>query len=138
MNALVHTLLGTHHPSLGQRVENTAALDLSILATLGFLFFLLGCFATWAWLIWRRGSHLEPHVKLLMELEEEERDRDIRRGIKPGQNRGQSRDCGQKQPSKNNDAERSKEAKQPPPAPPADTSDDATPWERPGDWWKQE
>ncbi|MFC5455546.1 hypothetical protein [Prosthecobacter fluviatilis] len=47
------------------------ASDWFVLFTLGTLFFLLGAFAMWAWLIWRRTTKPEPHVKLLMELEEE-------------------------------------------------------------------
>ena len=42
-----------------------------VLVTLGMLLFLLGAFAMWAWLIWRRTTKPEPHVKLLMELEDE-------------------------------------------------------------------
>lgn len=49
---------------------DTAALDGFVLVTLGFLFFLLGCFATWAWLIWRRSTRPPPHARLLMELAE--------------------------------------------------------------------
>lgn len=48
------------------------AADWSVLFTLGTLLFLLGAFATWAWIIWRRSAHPEPHVRLLMELAEEE------------------------------------------------------------------
>lgn len=47
------------------------ASDWAVLFTLGTLFFLLGSFATWAWLIWRRTTRPQPHVRLLMELEEE-------------------------------------------------------------------
>jgi hypothetical protein len=47
------------------------ASDWAVLFTLGTLFFLLGAFAMWAWIIWRRSTKPEPHVKLLMELEEE-------------------------------------------------------------------
>lgn len=49
---------------------DTAALDWFVLVTLGFLFFLLGCFAAWAWLIWRRSTRPPPHARLLMELAE--------------------------------------------------------------------
>ncbi len=51
--------------------EWVEASDWFVLFTLGTLFFLLGAFAMWAWLIWRRTTKPEPHVKLLMELEEE-------------------------------------------------------------------
>ncbi len=51
--------------------EWAEASDWFVLFTLGTLLFLLGAFAMWAWLIWRRTTKPEPHVKLLMELEEE-------------------------------------------------------------------
>ena len=101
MNALLNTLVGTRHALGGQYVENTAAMDLFVLATLGFLFFLLGCFATWAWLIWRRSNRPEPHVQLMMELDEPERPAKDEKGVKPTE------------------------------------TEEAAPWERPGDWWKQ-
>ncbi len=47
------------------------ASDWFVLFTLGTLLFLLGTFATCAWIIWRRSAHPEPHVRLLMELAEE-------------------------------------------------------------------
>lgn len=47
------------------------ASDWAVLCTLGTLFFLLGSFATWAWLIWRRSTRPQPHVALLMEMEDE-------------------------------------------------------------------
>lgn len=52
--------------------EWAEASDWFVLFTLGTLFFLLGAFAMWAWLIWRRTTKPEPHMQLLMELEEEE------------------------------------------------------------------
>ena len=52
--------------------EWVEASDWFVLVTLGTLLFLLGAFAMWAWLIWRRTTRPEPHVKLLMELEEEQ------------------------------------------------------------------
>lgn len=51
--------------------EWVEASDWFVLFTLGTLLFLLGAFAMWAWLIWRRATKPEPHIKLLMELEEE-------------------------------------------------------------------
>jgi len=51
--------------------EWVEASDWFVLFTLGTLLFLLGAFAMWAWLIWRRTTKPEPHIKLLMELEEE-------------------------------------------------------------------
>ena len=55
--------------------EWVEASDWFVLFTLGTLLFLLGAFAMWAWLIWRRSTRPEPHVKLLMELEEETADK---------------------------------------------------------------
>ncbi|OYW30991.1 MAG: hypothetical protein B7Z47_02495, partial [Chthoniobacter sp. 12-60-6] len=55
------------------------ASDWAVLFTLGTLLFLLGAFAMWAWLIWRRTTHPAPHVKLLMELEEEQAEREARK-----------------------------------------------------------
>jgi hypothetical protein len=52
--------------------EWVVAADWAVLFTLATLLFLLSSFAIWAWLIWRRTTQPEPHVKLLMELEEEE------------------------------------------------------------------
>ncbi|MBN8419668.1 MAG: hypothetical protein J0L73_12180 [Verrucomicrobia bacterium] len=51
--------------------EWAEASDWAMLFTLATLLFLLGAFAMWAWLIWRRTTKPEPHVKLLMELEGE-------------------------------------------------------------------
>lgn len=64
--------------------EWAEASDWFVLFTLGTLFFLLGAFAMWAWLIWRRTTKPPPHVKLLMELEEEEAERAApREGLEP-------------------------------------------------------
>lgn len=43
-----------------------------VIITLATLFFLLGCFATLMWVIWRRSVNPPPHVRLLMEMAEEE------------------------------------------------------------------
>lgn len=48
------------------------ASDWFVLFTLGTLLFLLGAFAAWAWIIWRRSTRPEPHMRLLMELETQE------------------------------------------------------------------
>jgi hypothetical protein len=72
MKALLAFPVWLHRPSGGAYAQSTAAMDWFVLATLGFLFFLLGCFATWALVIWRRGRRPQPHVKLLMELDEPE------------------------------------------------------------------
>lgn len=52
--------------------EWAEASDWFVLFTLGTLLFLLGAFAMWAWIIWRRTTKPEPHMKLLMELEDDE------------------------------------------------------------------
>ena len=49
--------------------EWVEASDWFVLFTLGTLFFLLGAFAMWASVIWRRTTKPDPHVKLLMELD---------------------------------------------------------------------
>lgn len=56
-------------PKAIAHAADTAAMDLFVIATLCILFFLLGCFATVAWQIWRRSTRPEPHIQLLMELE---------------------------------------------------------------------
>ncbi|MFM2168236.1 MAG: hypothetical protein RIS79_2607 [Verrucomicrobiota bacterium] len=43
-----------------------------VIITLATLFFLLGCFATLMWVIWRRSVNPPPHVRLLMEMAEED------------------------------------------------------------------
>lgn len=58
--------------SFGRHVEETAASDLFVLAHLGFFFLLLSCFALAVWSIWRRTCRPQPHVQLLMEMEEAE------------------------------------------------------------------
>ncbi|MEZ5383937.1 MAG: hypothetical protein R3F13_00335 [Prosthecobacter sp.] len=49
------------------------ASDWFVIFTLATLFFLLGAFAVWAWMIWRRTTKPEPHVRLLMEMEEDQK-----------------------------------------------------------------
>jgi hypothetical protein len=48
-----------------------AAMNWFVLAHLGFFFLLLGCFGWGVWRIWQRTTRPEPHVALLMSLEEE-------------------------------------------------------------------
>lgn len=57
-------------PDFGMQTGSTEALDWFVIATLCFFFFLLGCFATVAWQIWRRTTRPPPHVQLLMELDD--------------------------------------------------------------------
>lgn len=61
-------LVHLNGPRGGAVMENTAAMDWFVLATLATFFFLLGCFAAMAWQIWRRTTRPEPHEKLLQEL----------------------------------------------------------------------
>ena len=58
--------------SFGITSEKTGAGDAFVLMTLGFLFFLFGVFAFAAWRFWKRETKPEPHVQLLMELEQDE------------------------------------------------------------------
>lgn len=53
--------------------EWVEASDWFVIFTLGTLLFLLTSFALWAWIIWRRSTRPEPHVRLLMELEDHAR-----------------------------------------------------------------
>jgi len=52
--------------------EWAEASDWFVIITLATLFFLLGSFAAWAWMIWRRTTKPAPHVRLLMELEDDQ------------------------------------------------------------------
>lgn len=65
---LLHLTEGGAAPIPRQWAE---ASDWFVLFTLGTLLFLLGAFAASAWMIWRRSTRPEPHVRLLMELEDE-------------------------------------------------------------------
>lgn len=78
MKAVLASSGWLRQPEFGHGAENTAPMDWFVLATLGFLFFLLGCFATWAWLLWRRSEKPTPHVKLLMEMEDAEHQAEAR------------------------------------------------------------
>ena len=60
-----------HHRNTAEMVPNPAA-ELFVLFTLTTLFFIIGTFALWMWLLWRRSVNPPPHVKLLMELQDEE------------------------------------------------------------------
>ena len=79
MNALLAFL--TRHESVTAPIPRqwAEASDLFVMFTLATLFFLLGAFATGAWIIWRRTTRPQPHIQLLMELQEtpeEEQKRD--------------------------------------------------------------
>jgi hypothetical protein len=49
-----------------------------VMFTLATLFFTLGCFVTWMVFIWRRSVNPPPHVRLIMEVQEEEASREQR------------------------------------------------------------
>lgn len=56
--------------NFGITSEKNGAGDAFVLMTLGFLFFLFGAFAFAGWCLWRRETQPEPHVQLLMEMEQ--------------------------------------------------------------------
>lgn len=56
---------------VGTGQGHVVAMDLFVLINLGLLLFMLGFFACWAWLIWRRTTRPEPHIQLIMELEDD-------------------------------------------------------------------
>ncbi len=51
--------------------EWVEASDWFVIFTLGTLFVLLSSFAVWAWILWRRSSRPAPHVRLIMDIDEE-------------------------------------------------------------------
>ncbi len=63
-----------HGPQFGSHIEGSEAMDLFALLTLGFLFFVLGVIATWAWMLWRRSVRPTPHEQLLMEIHHHDHD----------------------------------------------------------------
>jgi hypothetical protein len=56
----------------GLHSEGSAAADSFVLINLAFLFFVLGIGFVCAWLLWRRQTRPQPHVRLMMELAEEQ------------------------------------------------------------------
>ena len=64
------SLRTAQQPATGADQANVVpASDAFVISTLCFLWFLIGCFVMWAFLLWRRQKTLPPHKKLLMELE---------------------------------------------------------------------
>jgi hypothetical protein len=57
--------------NFGLQSERTEAADTFVLITLAFLFFVLGIGLVSAWLLWRRQTRPQPHVQLMMELEQQ-------------------------------------------------------------------
>lgn len=109
MKALLAFPIYFRRPDAGIPAAETAAMDWFVIATLCTLFFLLGCFATAAYQIWRRTTRPEPHVQLLMDLAE-----------------GDAEDNGDKDAESKNHDEKSPDLKNP-----------REPWEQAPDWWKQ-
>ncbi len=63
-------------PEAGQPLAPSEASDLFVILHLCCLFFLLGCIATSAWIIWRRNYRPPPHLQLVMELHYDEDDQE--------------------------------------------------------------
>ncbi|TDU81476.1 hypothetical protein EI77_00785 [Prosthecobacter fusiformis] len=98
MNALLAFPIYFRRPAAGAYAANTAAMDWFVIATLCFFFFLLGCIATAAWVIWKRSTRPAPHVKLLMELEESDEDHLIRNADEKPAKEPPQRDPWEKEP----------------------------------------
>jgi hypothetical protein len=65
--------------------EVVPAAEWFVIVTLVTLFFLLGCLAALMWGIWRRSVNPPPHVRLLMEMSEEEGAHEARAGAGTGE-----------------------------------------------------
>ncbi|MES2596015.1 MAG: hypothetical protein V4662_11795 [Verrucomicrobiota bacterium] len=72
MNSILAFPVYAQQPGAGAGGEHTVAMDLFVLINLAFLMFMLGFFACWAWLIWRRTTKPPPHIQLIMELDDQE------------------------------------------------------------------
>ncbi|MBK8090816.1 MAG: hypothetical protein IPK32_02145 [Verrucomicrobiaceae bacterium] len=66
------THLGRSLESGGHATAMQPAAEGFVMFTLATLFFTLGCFVTWMWFIWRRGRNPPPHIRLIMELADDE------------------------------------------------------------------
>lgn len=77
MKAILAFPVFVSKPEVIVHAPNTAAMDWFVIATLCFFFFLLGCFATAAWHLWKRTTRPDPHVRLLMELADSDEDQVI-------------------------------------------------------------
>ena len=69
MRILADIVIPGHH--FGITTEPAPGSDAFVLMTLGFLVFLFIAFGVGGYILWRRSQHPAPHLKLLMELEEE-------------------------------------------------------------------
>jgi hypothetical protein len=58
-------------PASNNTAHSAPGMDWVVIIHIAMLFFVLGFFACWAWILWRRCHHPKPHIKLLMELEED-------------------------------------------------------------------
>ena len=88
--------------------EQVIAGDWFVVAHLAFFFLLLGCFGLAVWSIWRRTTRPAPHMRLLMELQEESEEAGesaLARGMGAGGETGRRLE--------------------------------REPWERSEDWWRQ-
>ncbi len=70
MRLLADIVIPGHH--FGITSEPAPGSDAFVLMTLSFLVFLFIGFALGGYILWRRSQHPAPHLKLLMELEDEE------------------------------------------------------------------
>lgn len=95
---------------VGASGEHTVAMDLFVLINLAFLMFMLGFFACWAWLIWRRTTRPPPHIQLIMELDDE--DEEARKQESTAESTAPSSSAAEPEPER-------------------------APWEREQDWWKK-
>lgn len=71
MNSFLAIPIHLHRSESGTAGEHVVGMDWFVLINLAFLLFMLGFFACWAWLIWRRTTRPPPHIQLLMEMEDE-------------------------------------------------------------------
>lgn len=71
MRSVVAFAVWLHRPGLAQAAGHAQAMDWFVITTVCCLFFLLGCLATMGVIIWRRTNRPKPHMRLLMELDEE-------------------------------------------------------------------
>ena len=58
-------------PASSNHGHSAPGMDWVVIIHIAMLFFVLGFFASWAWILWRRSHRPKPHIKLLMELEDD-------------------------------------------------------------------
>ena len=64
-------------PTGGAGIDDPAASDWFVMAHLGFFFFLFTCLGFCVWQIWKRTVRPEPHIRLLIEMEADERQAEV-------------------------------------------------------------